>query len=358
MIISGLPVGVAVHILSYLDDTELCHVEEANVLPDPTVWRYAWRARRPSICAGDGVSVIIEKGRVYTCGYGGKSMGHGNLGHGDRKGQLVPKLVTTLKTRVILNVAAGGNHSLFLTNEGQVYSSGCGDDGRLGHGDKETQLVPKLVVALEGRRIVQVAAGGNHSLFLAKEGHAYSCGYGDDGRLGHGDKETQLAPKLVAALETRVIVQVAAGGCHSLFLAKEGHVYSCGHGLYGQLGHGDKETQLVPKLVAALETRVIVQVAAGDQHVLYLTKGGAVLSCGLGHHMELGHGDEKDQLVPKLIAALEGTHIVQVAAGYDHSLFLAKGGAVLSCGLGVHGELGHGDGKSRLVPTQVTRRVP
>ena len=40
------------------------------------------------------------------------------------------------------------------------------DDGLLGHGDEEGQFAPKLVAGLEGRRVVQVAAGNAHSLFL------------------------------------------------------------------------------------------------------------------------------------------------------------------------------------------------
>ena len=302
-----------------------------------------------TIAAGGAHSLFLtEGGAVLSCGYGWE----GQLGHGDKENQLAPKVVAALEGRRIVQVAAGDIHSLFLTEGGAVLSCGFGWDGRLGHGDKETQLVPKLVAALDGRCVVQVAAGSScHSLFLAEGGTVLSCGDGWCGQLGHGDEENQLVPKLVVALEGRRVVQVAACMGNSLFLAEGGAVLSCGDGECGQLGHGDKENQLAPKLVATLEGRHVVQVAAGGSHSLFLAEGGTVLSCGDGECGQLGHGDKMDQLVPMLVAALEGRRVVEIAAGYSQSLFLAEGGAVLSCGDGWRkGSLGHGDANTQSVP--------
>eukprot|EP00971_Amphidinium_carterae_P247171 4908771-Amphidinium_carterae.1 len=40
---------------------------------------------------------------------------------------------------------------------------------------------------LEGIRIQQIATHESHSLFLTSEGHVWSCGSGFAGILGHGD---------------------------------------------------------------------------------------------------------------------------------------------------------------------------
>lgn len=45
----------------------------------------------------------------------------------------------------IIDVACGGAHSAAITNTGQLFTWGKGRYGRLGHGDSDDQLKPKLV---------------------------------------------------------------------------------------------------------------------------------------------------------------------------------------------------------------------
>ena len=49
-----------------------------------------------------------------------------------------------------------------------------------------------------------MAAGKYHSLAIIESGAIYSWGEGEDGRLGHGDQQKQLLPKRVEALQERV----------------------------------------------------------------------------------------------------------------------------------------------------------
>lgn len=42
-----------------------------------------------------------------------------------------------------------------------------------------------------GKRVTLVAAGWNHSLALTERGDLYACGYGLNGQLGLGDKESK-----------------------------------------------------------------------------------------------------------------------------------------------------------------------
>ena len=57
-----------------------------------------------------------------------------------------------------------------------------------------------MIEALQGIRIVKVAAGGAHSAAISAEGELYTWGKGRYGRLGHGDSDDQMKPKLVKAL--------------------------------------------------------------------------------------------------------------------------------------------------------------
>lgn len=56
---------------------------------------------------------------------------------------------------------------------------------------------PKLIEALQGFEIVDIACGGAHSAAITAAGHLFTWGKGRYGRLGHGDSEDQLKPKLV-----------------------------------------------------------------------------------------------------------------------------------------------------------------
>ena len=81
---------------------------------------------------------------------------------------------------------------LVLVEGGEVYSFGSGHYGQPGHGDWESQSLPKLIVALRGKRVVQVSAAGvgvAHSLALLTGGGVYSLGCGRSGQLGHDDKQ-------------------------------------------------------------------------------------------------------------------------------------------------------------------------
>ena len=62
-----------------------------------------------------------------------------------------PRMIEALRGRVEVKVAAGGAHSAAITDQGELYTWGKGRYGRLGHGDSDDQMRPKLVEALKGR---------------------------------------------------------------------------------------------------------------------------------------------------------------------------------------------------------------
>lgn len=57
-------------------------------------------------------------------------------------------------------------------------------------------------------------------------------------------------PQLVQSLSDKYIVDIACGGFHSAAISRYGHLYTWGKGRYGRLGHGDYEDYLYPKLVS------------------------------------------------------------------------------------------------------------
>lgn len=59
---------------------------------------------------------------------------------------------------------------------------------------------PRVIESLRGVEVVDIAAGGAHSACITASGELFTWGKGRYGRLGHGDSEDQLKPKLVSDL--------------------------------------------------------------------------------------------------------------------------------------------------------------
>jgi alpha-tubulin suppressor-like RCC1 family protein len=208
----------------------------------------------------------------------------------------------------VLFADAGDAHSLFVTDDGGCLSCGGGHAGALGHGDRRDRMVPERLTRLPGH-IVQASAGYKHSLFLSAEGRVYSTGSSASGQLGHGDSRRRLAPKRVQIDEIDRAglraVQVSAGGYHSLVVAEDGALLSWGRGKGGRLGHGRRITDVASPLRVEGLWRAgerVVQASAGGDHSVVLTEGGRVLSFGANKFGQCGYVSQEDfQLRPRRI---------------------------------------------------------
>ena len=87
-------------------------------------------------------------------------------------------------------------------------------------------------------QVVSVSVGFKHTLALDRNGHVYSCGFGEDGALGHGNVEDVWALRRIETKfsDTVIIKSISAGGLHSMALADDGAVYVWGCGKDGRLG--------------------------------------------------------------------------------------------------------------------------
>uniref|UniRef100_A0A2K6U8J6 RCC1 domain containing 1 n=1 Tax=Saimiri boliviensis boliviensis TaxID=39432 RepID=A0A2K6U8J6_SAIBB len=70
----------------------------------------------------------------------------------------------------------GAEHALLLDMAGQVH-------GQLGHGTLEAELEPRPLEALQGLAMAEVAAGGWHSVCVSESGDIYIWGWNESGQL-------------------------------------------------------------------------------------------------------------------------------------------------------------------------------
>ncbi|KAG8440199.1 hypothetical protein GDO86_006116 [Hymenochirus boettgeri] len=285
--------------------------------------------------------VISTDGSVRACGKGS----YGRLGLGDSNNQSTLKKLTFEPHRSIKKVSSSkgsDGHTLAFTTEGEVFSWGDGDYGKLGHGNSSTQKYPKLIQGtLQGKVVVCVSAGYRHSAAVTEDGELYSWGEGDFGRLGHGDSNSRNIPTLVKDISN--VGEVSCGSSHTIALSKDGRtVWSFGGGDNGKLGHGDTNRVYKPKVIEALQGMFTRKVCAGSQSSLALTSTGQVYAWGCGACLGCG-SSEATALRPKLIEELAATRIVDISIGDSHCLALSHDNEVYAWGNNSMGQCGQGN---------------
>ncbi|OQR92398.1 regulator of chromosome condensation (RCC1)-like protein [Achlya hypogyna] len=172
--------------------------------------------------------VASDSGGVYTTGLNN----YGQLGLGHDANQVELQLVEALSHKVGQAVEGGTHSSLVLMADGTMYAFGRADSGQLGTIDNpETGAMKEspqeIVVKAKGTRVLfdQIASGSNHALAVSTKNEIYAWGYGDMCALGTGDDKDEYKPRLVDWAKTKFgaarILQVAAGGQHSAVLAQK-----------------------------------------------------------------------------------------------------------------------------------------
>jgi RCC1 and BTB domain-containing protein len=71
-------------------------------------------------------------------------------------------------------VTCGWSHTAALDENGQVYTFGNGDHGKLGHGDNAKATVPRVVEGLQHLHIASIASYNEHTAALTSR-DAVSC---------------------------------------------------------------------------------------------------------------------------------------------------------------------------------------
>lgn len=129
----------------------------------------------------------------------------------------------------LIEFVAGGTQSCFaLTEEGHLYSWGSSNaHGQLGQGSKDNSPLPQLLAGpLSSKRVVQVAASDNHTMALTDEGDVYLWGNNCRGELGLGDTTCHHTPTLLpnCHFQGRLIKQIACSSRRSVALTEKGEV--------------------------------------------------------------------------------------------------------------------------------------
>ncbi|KAL1123814.1 hypothetical protein AAG570_001585, partial [Ranatra chinensis] len=311
-----------------------------------------------TLFAEDAVDLIAESrkkrvaGRVLVFGDGVA----GQLGLGEdvtEKGRPAP--IPGLDS--VIEVAAGGMHTVCLTADYKVITFGCNDEGALGRDTSEegSEFNP-AEVEVPGK-VVDICAGDSHTAALLDNGTVYVWGTFRDshGSMGLLSKSIEKKPVLVS---TDVkILKIASGSHHLMMLGADGQLYSCGCAEQGQLGRVSERGAsrdcrkglgplLIPTLVPfSVHSKLhFDNVWTGSFSTFTREKHtGEIYVFGLNNYTQIGLDSGGVHFWPKMSKSFSGTNWVKISGGEHHTVAMDSNGCVYTLGRKEYGRLGLGE---------------
>ncbi|RMD40035.1 hypothetical protein DV735_g5107, partial [Chaetothyriales sp. CBS 134920] len=264
-----------------------------------------------------------------------------------------------------------------LTEKGDVYGWGTfrGNEGTMGFDplhEKQTRPVqlPRL------SNIVQLATGSNHVLALSNKGQVYAWGAGQQNQLGRRILERRKLNGLVPARVglPKNVGLVGAGSYNSFAVTESGKVYSWGLNSYGetgiaaQIGDGGESDVPQPTIVDSLHPfDRITNIHGGSHHTLAVTIKGDLLVWGRldGYQLglQLSSLPEEDVIrdsagnlrILKNPTPIPNIDAVYASAGSDHSVAVARDGKAYAWGFSENYQTGLGTKKDVELATQIDK---
>ncbi|WZZ10692.1 hypothetical protein YC2023_096613 [Brassica napus] len=196
------------------------------------------------VACGMRHSLVLFSGN-QVCGFGSGKRGQLGVSSERTKSVNLPCVVSGLEDVEVVRIAANGDHSAALSANGELFTWGR---GFCGSPDVQT---PQCLPSYESFR--DVALGWNHALLLTVDGKVFKLGntldkQSEKQQLQEGSSETLL--EKVHGFDGVKVVQIAAGAEHSAAVTESGEVQTWGWGEHGQLGLGDTNDQTNPQLVS------------------------------------------------------------------------------------------------------------
>ncbi|CAG9808552.1 unnamed protein product [Chironomus riparius] len=285
-------------------------------------------------CGRAHTVVLTEQGVIFT-------LGNNSYGQCARiiiedenylGSQVINRLIPELfENKRIKDIACGQDHTMFLTENGEVYSCGWSADGQTGLGTYNNQELPKLVEGdIKKEKIIKLSSTGDAVLAMNDKGEVFGWGNSEYNQILLDSDEQQINVPLHLKYLKNIgkVTDIAAGGSFSMILNDEGNVFVWGYGLLGFGPNVDfcKEPKLIPPTLFGRNSfnpqNRIISINCGLYHMAAINSDNDLFMWGRNKFGCLGIGHDNDQYFP--FKSLVGAKVHRVFCGVDHSIALCK----------------------------------
>lgn len=208
----------------------------------------------------------------------------------------------------VKKICTGYAFTYFITLDGMVYSTGCGENGRLGINEQNNVCIPKKI---EISGVIDIACGSVHAVFLTKTNCIYTTGKQYYNGVSSNDI---LIPTKIEIPDKIISISCGNGSYHTLALSNNGEVFCWGHNRVGQLGltsdyikshttsykikqdsegydWGDEKIPECLILTKPLKVPLdfsVKKIGGGWGHSMVLSKSNKLYVCGRNNEYQLG----------------------------------------------------------------------
>lgn len=260
----------------------------------------------------------------------------------------------------IINIANGQNHTIFLTNVGELYGFGEGQRGQLGQGyhPKITKITKLKLLSNINCKIIEISCGLEHTLLLSSNGEIYSFGINSKYQACQEDTSDIIFPRKVLSPKCK---QISCGNYFSIATTIKNKIIIWGthdipifennnnHHLYSKIFQTTKKEYSIKKI------------KSGGYHILFLLNNGKLYSGGRFAFGQLGTIVQNNFSIRKIFInnnnSPSHSFIIDMDCGEFHSACINNKNELFTWGANDKYQLGTKDNKKRFTPTLVAKNV-
>ncbi|KAL0477324.1 GTPase regulator [Acrasis kona] len=285
------------------------------------------------ICGDNCTFILTNEGQVWARGLNGKQCRFLGLHEDVEIAETFMRVTGELENELVVDIAAHPEvdttfqlgHTLFLTESGKVYSTGCNTTGALCVTDDPLVMPTQVWTSgFEARVATHIAVSQRSSIIITDHDRLWLCGM----TLEESEDSFRLQQPTDIGWDNEPISMIACGNSHCVILSRSGKVFSFGSNKHGQCGFPEYyqvhyPVEVTNPLELEFSKHKFVDISCKGNHTILLSANGSVWVFGNNDSGFLGMDTNGENIfMPTRLQCLSGLNVIRVDTGFRQSLFV------------------------------------